>query len=72
MTSLVSKTVRAAGACAVLALSVFSLAPKPAEACFPAIDYVTECSVVIGTYCSYHADGSGGLYEAKYAVYYCC
>lgn len=72
MKHIISKAARAVGACAVLALSVFSVAPTPAEACFQVLDYVSDCTVGVATYCSYNGDGSGGLYQAHYRVYYAC
>ena len=72
MTALVAKPLRVATAGAVLALSIFSIAPKPAEACYPVIDQITDCYVGIATYCSYNQDGTGGVYVAKYRVYYRC
>jgi len=72
MTPLISRTLRIASACAVLALSVFTASSKPAEACFMRNITVDPCTVVYNQICSYNSDGTGGYYVAHSGIISVC
>jgi len=72
MTSLLSRAARIAGACAVLAFSVFTASSKPAEACFMTNAWIDDCTVIYNQICSYNNDGTGGYYVAHAGVISVC
>jgi len=72
MTPLISRVLRVAGACAIVALSIFTASSKPAEACFMRNIQVDACTLVYNQVCSYNSDGTGGYYIAHAGVISVC
>ena len=68
----IAKACRMLVAAACVATSVFAASPKPAEACFMIYTQIDDCNWVGDYLCSYHSDGSGGLYVARSGIVFSC
>ena len=72
MTSAISRAARTAGACALVAISVFTASMKPADACFMTNAWLDDCTMVYNQVCSYNSNGTGGYYVAHFGVINIC
>ena len=72
MISIFSRGARTVGACGLLALSIFTASPKPAEACFMTNAWLDDCTMVFNQICSYNGDGTGGYYVAHAGIVHAC